>query len=330
MTSALSQLIVCHPPDAPHTFSLYKRVRCMPFSALPPPKRRNVSGRKHVQIVAGMVKTKDDAFTSIAIVRCVLKYTGFVDRPGGGEAAVPMLITSFLTGWSPILSNLIREDLLTTAALKLLIRFACTPKRLCVEYDNDRIVTTTTRCKKSNVACPFRSTNSAGKSCCQATHFDWMEKRRLRQVVREVGLRRFDRPIPGDDVPFAEHIVNGYLRPKQAFFAANDAAKAERERIGMPSADSWPGTHFQIRSGAEYPSYEVMATRSTLSGRVKELALRDHRSDAFFWARLRAHKRGWNLYVPRNTPHTITELFLLNRYRNVAEPSMPHNTGVNA
>lgn len=288
--------------------SLFESVRVMDVAQLPPPKRRNVAGRTHVKRVSGMVNTKQDSFTSLAIVRCVLKYTGFVNSPGGGEAGVPMLITSFLTGWSPILFNLIQEDLLKTRALRLMARFACNPHRLLVEHQpfGNFIFKSTTRCRKTNTCCPFRHIFN-GRPVCQASWVDGLDKSRLRQIILEAGLRRYDAAIPGDDVPYAERIVNGYLRPLQALFAANDQVKAERERVGIPPPEEWVGATFQIREGASYPTYEVEDTRVTLSGRVKKLLLRDTRAgpERCFWGRLRPRRRGWSLRVPYRTPLPI-------------------------
>ena len=286
--------------------SLMDRMRRKEWKELPPPKRQNVGGRAHVRAVSGMMKDKNDELFSLAIVRCVIKYTGMESKPGGGEKGIPMRITSYVTGWAPILNNMIQEDLVTSKMMRLMARFACKPSRLMVE--RGRVWMTTARCSKRNVGCPFRWTSSEGCECCQVTHVDWMGKQRMRQTILEVGLGRYDAPIPGDEVPFAERIVQDYVAPKQAKFAANDAAKAERKQRGMPTASEWKGVQFQIRAEAGFPTYTVKGTRTTQAGRVKELCVcdaRDTEEAGLFWVRLRPQGRGWNLYVPRNLPREI-------------------------
>jgi len=251
-----------------------------------------------------------DSTLSLAVVRAVLSHTGFTCKSGGGEPAIPMLVSAFLAGWGPLLRHLIQADLLALSTLRMLARFACNPRRLLVDAWG-RIRCSGRRCTKANSKCPFKvPSHHTGNPVCRVATTDTWAKPRIRHLLLTCGgINRYNSPVPGDTVSVAERVLDLVMKPKIAAYAANDAAKAQRARIGMPTHEEWVGATFQLVVGPNrgmFPTFAVVDTKATASGRVKDLLLRDTRSDpadySEFWTRLRPQGIGWTLAFPLWTP----------------------------
>lgn len=282
--------------------TLIGRVRKEPEWKLPPVKR--AKGRKQLASIASM--TNGIGRASSAIVDCVLRHTGFLDKLGGGELGIAINVSAFLCGWETLLRHAIQNDLVSTTLLRHLARFACNPHRLCLKSNG--LALTRCRCSKSNLTCPFRLPpqevpgafgfqGSVLPARCSVSDVDALTKPQLRLLVLKCGLKRFNRHVVGDPISIAERVIQIYVRRKEIVFAKNDKLKAARASLPPPS--QWLGVRFQLKPNTAvetFATYVVLGTRLTAKGRVAAINCYDARDETSpFWIRIRANGNHWKV-----------------------------------
>ena len=282
-------------------------------SELPPPKRQK--GRHNVSTLTAAQTKVTSGTACLFLVQWLWTNTPFAHLPGAGEPGIGMLVSSYLVGYAPLLRRLIDMDLVSKRMLQNMARFACNPRRLVVE--KGALQRTGARCVAKGT-CIFAVGDKALRTDrCAVCETDSFTKPRMRTLLRSIDLKQFDAVVEGDDQPFAARVLDDYLGPKQRQFAANDAAKAERERNGLPKPVEWRGAAFKLRKDGPYrkwswddlvmhtyPTYRVVETRTNAKGRVSGLKVFDTQGDEdlAFWIPLTAHGNGWLLTVPYRTP----------------------------
>ena len=262
------------------------------------PRKKRLKGRDATKAVRHQLS----GVGSVRLATLVLAKVGFLDKAGGGEPELPLLIASFLQGWGPILRQLFRLDLLKASTKRLLVRFACTPQRLMVV--DDQLQLSSTRC--SDKTCLFREVRGRGVSKCFATHADRLGDDQMNRLLLTVPQSRWTRArVPGDDRDFPQRVVETFLRPLEARFQKQDRLKAARP--ALPGPLDWIGTTFQRplphRPGHS-DTFTVLATRQNKSGRVVELHLHQRTmwgQELTAWGKVRGHLDGWQIQL--SAPH---------------------------
>jgi len=326
------------------SITMLARIRDLPVEDLPPSKR--LRRRAVARQVSTMVRNLGVG-TSLAIVAIVLRETGFVNKPGGGEPAIPTLISSFLTGWGPMVERLLWDDLLSTKPMRQMARFVCNPLRLLVEPNaliQYQLVSSTSRCSQRNTSCPFRCMVQRGPwwdpawtTRCSVTSVDSLSRPELRKTLLDCGMLRYRERVPGDTMSMGERIVRTFLEPLVARFKANDDAKSKRERVGLPPPNQWIGLSFQLKTdaaGLRYPTLTVTDVQiNAKTGRVSKVELCDNSDRSKrCWSKLRAHQDGWLWFFPSELPFPILPIgwnyypmynYTPHRFRIAAFPDVP-------
>jgi len=289
-----SVLIMAH-------FQLFANcVGCPEFGPDPKrPKGRNVVARLKQQL---------SGVGAVRLATLVLENTGFLDRPGGGEPGIPVLIGAFLQGWPPILRELVASDALPTKTLATMARFACTPTRLVYGkhhwIDRFQIKRSGTYC--TDQCCPFRVKGHSkkrkrdGPGPCCVTKAEYLPPAYFRQLLLAVPARKWEAHIPGDDLCFAHRITKDYLEPLERRFKATDESRATRLRIGLPPATAWVGVSIPTLG-------VVRSIKVNKRGRVNALLL-DSGGACVAWCRLVGLREGWHIQLPRCYPRRINGL----------------------
>ena len=277
--------------------SLLRQIRGT--GSLPPPsfeQNKRLKGRVAVKRCQHQLS----GVGSVQLATLVLDKTGFLDRDGGGEPGIPVLIASFLQGWVPILLGLVRLQVLNPRARRMMARFACTPTRLMVDPVHNAIRPSGTRCR--DPSCIFRDGPEATKghygTKCVVTHADNLWPPQMRELLLAVPAEKWCGRIPGDTIDFAQRVVKGWLDPLVERFAATDTAREERLRIGLPPPSAWNGVQFHISDTYRTQDVTVVDTKVNTAGRVVGLLLHVGTNNGNpEWCKLVGYKNGWVLQI---------------------------------